>query len=77
MFTGDPPFFDNTQEKIFNNIRKGQLDFPDSISSEARDFIKKLMIKDPLERQKFIDSGDIKNHEWFKEISRFGSSVNS
>ena len=70
MFTGDPPFFDETQEKIFDNIRKGNLEMPDFISPEAQDFIRKLMVKDPLERQKYIDKKGLKNHEWFKNIGR-------
>jgi serine/threonine protein kinase len=70
MFTGDPPFFDETQEKIFENIKKGYLELPKSMSPESQDFVKKLMIKDPLERQKFINKEGIRNHSWFKDIGR-------
>jgi serine/threonine protein kinase len=70
MFTGDPPFFDDTQEKIFENIKRGKLNMPDTMSKEAKDFVKKLMIRDPLERQKFIDNGGLKTHPWVEGVGR-------
>ena len=70
MFTGDPPFFAETQEQIFENIKNAKLEMPKSMSAEAQDFVRKLMIRDPLERQKYIDQKGIKNHAWFKEIGK-------
>lgn len=68
MFSGDPPFFDDTQEKIFENIKRGELEMPESMSEDAKDFVRKLMTRDPLERQKFIDNGEMKKHSWLRDI---------
>ena len=69
MLFGFPPFYSKNIEKMFDLITKSELKFPKNIqiSYEAKDLIKKLLIKNQDLRlgsnQGFID---IKEHSFFK-----------
>ena len=59
---------DSCQENLFNNIRNGHYEFnPDDwscISEEAKDLIRKLLVKDAKKR---ICAKDVLCHPWFKK----------
>ncbi|KAL6261787.1 hypothetical protein P5V15_006875 [Pogonomyrmex californicus] len=54
LLTGCSPFGGDTKQETFCNISRCRLDFPDDlfedVSEEARDLMRKLMVKDPNER---------------------------
>jgi serine/threonine protein kinase len=58
MIVGCPPFFtqSNNYEKMYQMIKKRDVHFPDPerykifMSEECKDFIGKLLIKDPAQR---------------------------
>lgn len=54
LLCGFPPFYGETQKELFENIMSARYDFPDpewsNISSEAKDFIKKILVVDPSKR---------------------------
>ena len=52
MLTGMPPFFEEDQNKMFDKISKGKLEFPKSVkmSKNCKDLIQKLLHKDPKKR---------------------------
>jgi len=69
MLTGLPPFYDRDREKLFENIRKGHLDFR-SLTPRAQALLKGLLTKDPLKRlgSDEKDAKSIQSHEFFHDI---------
>jgi len=69
MLFGIPPFYSNNTEKMFDLITKGELRFPKKIivSDDAKDLIKKLLVKDQDLRLGSNGGFEaIKNHPFFK-----------
>ncbi|PIA18726.1 kinase-like protein, partial [Coemansia reversa NRRL 1564] len=70
---GVPPFHDTTPEKVFENILSGAIDFYDEnreqasyISAEARDFITRLLCREPRRRLGYHGAEEVKAHPIFK-----------
>jgi serine/threonine protein kinase len=65
LLCGFPPFYGNTDQQIFEKIMKAEFDFPspdwDTISPEAKDFVKKILILDPSKRPSCEES---LSHPW-------------
>ncbi len=51
---GYPPFYDDSQSKLFQKIIKAEFDFPspewDTVSCTAKDFVRSLLQKNPKNR---------------------------
>ncbi|XP_012282789.1 serine/threonine-protein kinase 17A [Orussus abietinus] len=66
LLTGCSPFGGDTKQETFCNISRCRLDFPDDlfedVSEEARDLMRKLMVKDPSER---LTVTECLQHRWF------------
>ncbi|XP_076241491.1 uncharacterized protein LOC143183700 [Calliopsis andreniformis] len=66
LLTGCSPFGGDTKQETFCNISRCRLDFPDDlfedVSEEARDLMRKLMVKDPNER---LTVTECLQHPWF------------
>ena len=70
MLIGIPPFYDDSKEKLFQNIKKQKLELPSYFSNEVKDLLNKLLSKNPDERLgSFNGAEDIKNHPWFQEYN--------
>lgn len=70
MLTGLPPFYSRDKEKLFNNIKSGNLKFPNYLSEKAEKFLKDLFVHDPDQR---LGSGingitNIKKHPFFEDL---------
>ena len=69
LLTGCSPFGGDTKQETFCNISRCRLDFPDDlfedVSEDARDLMRKLMIKDPRWVQQHSTIG------WFAKFSRW------
>jgi calcium-dependent protein kinase len=69
MLSGDPPFNGNSNNEIFQKIMNEDLSFNKekwkSVSKEAKDFIKKCMVKNPDHR---FSTGKAIEHPWFSKI---------
>lgn len=63
---GHPPYYAKSKEAIFKNIRSAPLPFPPNISPEAKDFIKKLLNRNPAKR--LVDPEVIKSHSFFADV---------
>ncbi|XP_078537118.1 serine/threonine-protein kinase 33 [Lissotriton helveticus] len=65
LLSGDPPFKGSSEEKLFENIKKGELHFADTvwvaISSSAKDTLKLLMKVDPAYR---ITANELLDNPW-------------
>eukprot|EP01105_Mastigella_eilhardi_P022488 TRINITY_DN5531_c0_g1_i2.p1 TRINITY_DN5531_c0_g1~~TRINITY_DN5531_c0_g1_i2.p1 ORF type:complete len:353 (+),score=121.94 TRINITY_DN5531_c0_g1_i2:91-1149(+) len=76
LLCGYPPFFveDNDHAALFRLIIAAEYDFPpqewDSISSEAKDFIRALLVVDPKQR---LTATQALQHPWLNK----GASANS
>ncbi|KAL1426156.1 hypothetical protein MTO96_018418 [Rhipicephalus appendiculatus] len=75
LLTGSSPFTvegeRNNQAEISKRILKSQPPIPDRITGDIRDFIQKLLIKDPRKRLGggIEDAEEIKRHRFFKGIN--------
>ncbi|KAJ0793726.1 putative protein kinase CAMK-CDPK family [Helianthus annuus] len=54
LLCGVPPFWDETEHGIFEQVLKGNLDFASepwpSISESAKDLVRKMLVRDPKRR---------------------------
>jgi len=69
LLCGFPPFFDasNNMKNLYHLIKKGQYSFPspfwDDISEQAKDLIRRLLLKDASAR---LSAKQVLTHEWIK-----------
>lgn len=65
MLCGFPPFYEETNQELFEQIKLCKYEFPspywDDVSDMAKDLIKKLLCKDPKER---LNADQILAHPW-------------
>jgi calcium-dependent protein kinase len=70
LFTGQPPFNDNTRDKVLKSIQTDQPDFSKvkwgHVSNAAVDFVKKLLVKNPKQR---MTSQEALKHRFFTNIT--------
>ncbi|KAK3996354.1 Serine/threonine-protein kinase cek1 [Cladorrhinum sp. PSN332] len=77
---GIPPFHAEEADQVFENILARRLSWPewseDSISTEAKDLVNKLLCPDPQQRlganreDKYQSGGvEIRSHPWFKDLN--------
>ncbi|CDP20327.1 unnamed protein product [Coffea canephora] len=68
LLCGVPPFWAESENGIFNAILRGHVDFTSdpwpSISSGAKDLVKKMLTSDPKQR---LTAVQVLNHPWIKE----------
>lgn len=68
LLSGVPPFWAESEHGIFNAILRGHVDFTSdpwpSISSGAKDLVKKMLTSDPKHR---LTAFQVLNHPWIKE----------
>jgi serine/threonine protein kinase len=66
FLSGNPPFFDNDKQHLFEKIVSGAYEFHgdwDLISTEAKDFIQRCLTVNPDHR---ITADEALKHHWFK-----------
>lgn len=63
MLVGSLPFDEQELQKLYEQIKIGKFYLPSTLSLEAMDLLKKLLMVDPNKRIGLIE---IKNHPWFK-----------
>ena len=74
LSTGRPPFFNSNHKKLGNLIVKGSIIFPDPVkhkivmSEPQKDFIKRLLEKDPKKRLGATGPEEIVKHPWFSDL---------
>ena len=64
FLVGSPPFEAQGHHETYKKISKVDIKWPSHISSEARDLISKLLVKDPSSR---MSLGDVAAHPWIKK----------
>lgn len=70
MLTGLPPFYCQDRERLFEKIRKSELHYPPSLSSNAKHVLRGLLTKDPTRRLGSgpKDADEIRPHRFFASI---------
>ncbi|KAI3924466.1 hypothetical protein MKW98_032667 [Papaver atlanticum] len=65
LLSGVPPFWDETEQGIFEQVLKGELDFESdpwpSISESAKDLVRKMLVRDPKKR---LTAHEVLCHPW-------------
>ncbi|GAB6027126.1 hypothetical protein CHUAL_013860 [Chamberlinius hualienensis] len=78
LLTGHSPFGGDTKQETFCNISHVNLEFPDdlfhSISPQAKDFIRKLLVKDASAR---LTARDCFNHPWLRPEPNTTTTTNN
>ncbi|KAG4906605.1 hypothetical protein AAZX31_20G036800 [Glycine max] len=68
LLSGVPPFWAESEHGIFNAILRGHVDFTSdpwpSLSSAAKDLVRKMLTTDPKQR---LTAQEVLNHPWIKE----------
>lgn len=71
LLGGYPPFYDESEPRLFEKIRRGTYDFDDSvwdlISNEAKDLIKTLLVVDASKR---LTCEQVLSHPWVTAAAR-------
>ncbi|KAL9261584.1 Calcium-dependent protein kinase 20-like protein [Drosera capensis] len=67
LLCGVPPFWDETEQGIFEQVIKGELDFISepwpSISSGAKDLVRRMLVRDPKKR---LTAYEVLCHPWIQ-----------
>ncbi|XP_042504064.1 calcium-dependent protein kinase 20-like [Macadamia integrifolia] len=65
LLSGVPPFWDETEQGIFEQVLKGELDFESdpwpSISESAKDLVRRMLVRDPKKR---LTAHEVLCHPW-------------
>ena len=64
LYVGQPPFYTNNFQTLLHKIAKEDIRYPDSMSSDFKDFLKGLLVKNPKDRW---DWPKILAHSFLKE----------
>lgn len=64
FLVGKPPFEHDEEEQTKKNITERPLEFPEHVSENGRDFISKLLVKDPSKRMSLDEA---LQHVWLAE----------
>mmetsp|Transcript_29550 Transcript_29550/g.29298 ORF Transcript_29550/g.29298 Transcript_29550/m.29298 type:complete len:124 (-) Transcript_29550:43-414(-) len=70
MLTGSPPYYSHNREELFNNIQRGKLRLPKTMSENSKLLIKQLLNRDPSKRlgASKRDADEIKEHPFFEGL---------
>eukprot|EP00020_Sapocribrum_chincoteaguense_P006980 CAMPEP_0170740412 /NCGR_PEP_ID=MMETSP0437-20130122/5670_1 /TAXON_ID=0 /ORGANISM="Sexangularia sp." /LENGTH=323 /DNA_ID=CAMNT_0011078911 /DNA_START=146 /DNA_END=1117 /DNA_ORIENTATION=+ len=76
LLCGFPPFWGDSQGELFDRILSVEFDFPDpewtNVSADAKDFVKKLLVKDAASRLKAAEALE---HPWLKSMVGKGGAA--
>ena len=73
LLTGRVPFKDKTEYLTMQAVLKGKYVYPPeaNVSSAAKDFIDKLLVREPKKRIGFEDETSIRSHPFFASVSHW------
>ena len=71
MLVGIPPYFSSNKDQMFKNIKSGPLRMPERLSKDTKDFIIKLLNKNPAKRLGAgkKDAEELKTHAFFAGVN--------
>ena len=68
MLVGESPFYNDNVEILYQGIKENQIDVPKWISSECKDFLRKILSKKMEERLGYNGICSVKKHSFFAEV---------
>ena len=68
MLQGIPPFYSTNINTMYEKILRGELRLPQTISSEGRDILSRLLTRDPAKRLGSNGAQEIRDHPWFRQV---------
>ena len=68
MVVGEPPYFNEDMETLFDNIKHGKLRFPSYMTIELKSLISRLLERNLQKRLGVKDIAEIKQHDFFKKF---------
>jgi calcium/calmodulin-dependent protein kinase (CaM kinase) II len=76
LLVGYPPFWDEDQRRLYEQIKRGRYDFPspewDSVTDDAKDLIRKMLVTDYTKR---LTAEQALNHPWIRNRDRVASTI--
>uniref|UniRef100_A0A4W5QG14 calcium/calmodulin-dependent protein kinase n=1 Tax=Hucho hucho TaxID=62062 RepID=A0A4W5QG14_9TELE len=76
LLVGYPPFWDEDQHRLYQQIKAGAYDFPspewDTVTPEAKDLINKMLTINPAKR---ITASEVLKHPWISHRSTVASCM--
>ncbi|CAB1345062.1 unnamed protein product, partial [Coregonus sp. 'balchen'] len=76
LLVGYPPFWDEDQHRLYQQIKAGAYDFPspewDTVTPEAKDLINKMLTINPVKR---VTATDALKHPWICQRSTVASMM--
>lgn len=76
MVTGMPPFYNEDQEQMFEDIKNKPFKMEAAVSDQCKSLVESLLKKNPQKRLgSKVDNkvtqniNDIKSHPWFQSVS--------
>ncbi|XP_056298927.1 calcium/calmodulin-dependent protein kinase type II delta 1 chain isoform X10 [Pseudoliparis swirei] len=76
LLVGYPPFWDEDQHRLYQQIKAGAYDFPspewDTVTPEAKDLINKMLTINPAKR---VTATDVLKHPWICQRSTVASMM--
>jgi serine/threonine protein kinase len=71
FLVGQPPFMAEQNNETFRRIRNVELSFPEHVSADAKDLIRKLLVKESSSR---LDLNGVLKHRWIVKNDRTDAS---
>eukprot|EP01017_Pseudomicrothorax_dubius_P042607 TRINITY_DN6981_c0_g5_i1.p1 TRINITY_DN6981_c0_g5~~TRINITY_DN6981_c0_g5_i1.p1 ORF type:complete len:338 (-),score=90.87 TRINITY_DN6981_c0_g5_i1:98-1063(-) len=68
MLVGEPPYYSDDIQKIYENIRTAKLKFPNFVSENAKSLITRLLSRDPKARPGVKDRLDLRRDPFFEGL---------
>jgi len=76
LLVGYPPFWDDDQNRLYEQIKAGNYEFPspewDTVTNEAKDLIRKLLRTNQQDR---ISASEALRHPWISQSDRIASQM--
>lgn len=70
MLTGLPPYYTRDREKLFDRIRRGELQYPSYVTANAKDLLQNMLLRDPNKRLGggSGDAEEVKGHPFWTGV---------
>ncbi len=68
MVIGEPPYYDENIEQMFDNIKNARLKFPGYLTKEIKSLISRMLERDVIKRIGSSSMKELKSHEFFNGL---------